>query len=236
MRISIPNTLTLSNLFAGCLGIYFVFHDRPRFAILSVGFSLLFDYLDGFVARLLNQSDPIGKQLDSLADVVSFGVVPGCMLFQMISTLDIGDTVLSNVAPFFAFLFPVFGARRLAKFNLDTRSADYFYGLPIPSAAIFIVGLYWISVGEDCASCASVFINPYTLFGCLLVLCYLMVSDLPHFNLKFRGLTWKGQEVKWIYILVILASILFLKKVAIPLAIALYIFFSLGFYGLRSSD
>ena len=168
----------------------------------------------------------MGVQLDSLADVVSFGVLPGSMLFVLLQSQDMYSGTLMQYLPFSAFVFPVFGAYRLAKFNLDDRVADHFYGLPIPSAAIYLAGLYWVQQGNSC--CAGIFTNPIVLLVSLLLLCYLMVSDMPHFNLKFKSLAWRGQKIKWIYLMCVVLLLIVLREAGIPLSIVLYILLSLG--------
>ena len=224
---SLPNIITLLNLYAGCLGIYFVYEERPLMALFAIGLSLLFDFFDGLAARLLDKSGPLGVQLDSLADVVSFGVLPSTMLFSLLQSLpELQDAYFSYI-PFLAFILAVFGAYRLAKFNIDQRDADHFFGLPIPSAAIYFAGLYWLAHASDCLTCASAFINPYVLVVSLIFICYLMISDMPHFNLKMKGLSWKGQEIKWLFIALVVVLAFFLKQAAVPFAVVLYIFLSL---------
>ena len=131
----VPNILTLFNLFSGCLGIVYAFTDQPYAAIFCVGLSLLFDFLDGLTARILRQQHPLGGDLDSLADVVSFGVLPGVFYYHLLSGLSVIDSnpwlVMSG------FIFTLFGAYRLARFNVMHGAESHFSGLPIPSAAIF---------------------------------------------------------------------------------------------------
>ncbi len=229
---TVPNLLTLLNLYAGIVGIYCVLTAQPMGALYAIGVSLLADYLDGLFARWLNITNSIGKDLDSLADVVSFGVLPSLMLLELLQN-EIDIPGLMSYLPFAAFLFALFGAMRLAKFNQDQRSADHFYGLPIPSAAIYLAGLYWLAHSTDCSACSSIFINPLVLCISLILLCFLMVSDLPHFDLKFNGWQWKHQEVKWLFIVLSLGLALFLRQLAVPFAVVLYIFLSLLNYSSR---
>jgi len=224
---SLPNILTLLNLYAGCLGIYFVYAERPSAALFALGASLIFDFFDGMAARLLNKSGPLGVELDSLADVVSFGVLPSAMLFTLLRGLGSLQVGWPSFLPYLAFALTLFGAYRLAKFNIDQREADHFFGLPVPSAAIFFAGLYWLAHSSDCSSCATTFINPYVMMISLVFICYLMISDLPHFNLKMKELKWKGQEIRWIFMIMVVLLAFFLKQAAVPFAIVLYIFLSL---------
>ena len=230
----IPNILTLLNLFSGCIGLVYVFTEQFYGAILCVGFSLLFDFMDGLMARLLKQQHPYGGDLDSLADVVSFGVLPGAMYYSVISGLPLVEPIPWMV--FVGFIFTLFGAYRLARFNVMHGSEAHFSGLPIPSAAIFVTGLYWIDHSPGCESCASAFINPYVIFGSIFFLSYLMVSSLPHFSFKVKGMGWRGQEIQWIYVILVLCLILLVKEVAVSLSIVLYVFMSLIYFSFTSKQ
>lgn len=222
--------MTLLNLFSGCAGIVFAFSDRPFGSIFCIGLSLVFDFLDGLTARLLKQQHPLGGDLDSLADVVSFGVLPGVMYYQMI--LGLGFNWIS----FAGFVFTLFGAYRLARFNVMHGSDSHFSGLPIPSAAIFVTGLYWVDHSEACQSCASAFINPYVLLISIFILSYLMVSNVPHFSFKVKSIGWKGQEIQWTYLLLVVILALLLREVAVSLSIVLYIFLSLIYFSFRPNQ
>jgi CDP-diacylglycerol--serine O-phosphatidyltransferase len=227
----VPNILTLLNLFSGCVGIVFAFTDKPFLAIFCVGLSLLFDFLDGMMARVLRQSHPLGGELDSLADVVSFGVLPGVMYYQMLSELSVSGIWPGIV--FAGFIFTLFGAYRLARFNVMHNAQSHFSGLPIPSAAIFVTGLYWINHSTNCDNCATAFMNPYVILLSILFLSYLMVSSLPHFSFKMKKLAWKGQEVQWVYLGLVVVLVVFLREVAISFAVVLYIFLSLVYFSIR---
>lgn len=227
----LPNILTLLNLFSGCLGIVFVFSSQPFAAIFCVGLSLIFDFMDGMVARVLKQNHPLGGDLDSLADVVSFGVLPGMMYYQMLSGLEWSSKFPWLV--FSGFIFTLFGAYRLARFNVMHSSQSHFSGLPIPSAAIFVSGLYLVAHSQSCMNCASLFINPYVLLLSIIFLSYLMVSSLPHFSFKMKNFTWKGQEIQWIYLMLVIVLVAVAREVAVSLAVAFYVFLSLVYFSLR---
>jgi len=141
IKEQIPNAITLLNLLTGCIAIVFGFEDQLVIASCLIGLAAVFDFFDGFAARLLKVSSPIGKELDSLADVVSFGIVPGVILYRLLSG-NIDCPVINiagkNIVPFIAFLIPLFSAIRLAKFNTDERQTDSFIGLPTPANAILI--------------------------------------------------------------------------------------------------
>jgi CDP-diacylglycerol--serine O-phosphatidyltransferase len=223
----------MCNLFSGCIAVVLIFSGKPFGAIFCVGLSLLFDFLDGLSARLLKQNHPLGGDLDSLADVVSFGVVPGMMYHQLLSGLAWAPIISFIV--YVGFIFTVFGAYRLARFNVVHSKRDHFSGLPIPAAAIFVTGLYWIANSANCQTCASAFINPLVLLLSIVFLSYLMVSELPHFSFKMKKLRWKGSEIQWIYLLLVLILILTVREVAVCLAIVLYVFLSLAYFSLRQN-
>ena len=229
----LPNLVTLSNLFCGCLGVVFVLTDKPTSAIICIGLSLLFDFLDGMIARLLDQQHPLGGDLDSLADVVSFGVLPGVMYYTILKGLTISEGMPWVV--FLGFIFTLFGAYRLARFNVLHSDQNHFLGLPIPSAALFVTGLYWINQGIGCDSCTSVLVNPYVVLFSIFFLSYLMVSSLPHLSFKMRKLRWKGQEVQWIYLVLVILLVAILNEAAVSMAVVLYIFLSLVYFSIRSN-
>lgn len=218
MRAFIPNLVTLLNLAAGCLAIKFLFESEWRLAIICVGVSLLADFLDGAVARLLNTSSELGKQLDSLADVVSFGVVPGMMLYHLFSE--------TFSFPEVGFLLSLMSALRLGKFNIDTRQTDQFIGLPTPACTIFVVG--WVLIYQTNAyGLATWVIQPTILLILTVLLSYLLIAELPLFSLKFKHLGWKGNEIRFIFLIVALCLLLWLKAVGLVLIIILYVLSSL---------
>jgi CDP-diacylglycerol--serine O-phosphatidyltransferase len=137
-----------------------------------------------------------------------------------------------NWIVFTGFIFTLFGAYRLARFNVMQGTQSHFSGLPIPSGAIFVTGLYWIEHSTACESCASAFINIYVILLRIGLLSYLMVSGLPHFSFKMKKLSWKGQEIQWIYLMLVIVLLIFLKEVAISFAVVLYIFLSLVYFSI----
>ncbi len=223
---TLPNILTLFNLYAGCLGIVLVLQNQPWWSLFCFGLSLLFDVLDGLAARATGKHNTIGAELDSLADIVSFGVLPGVMLYTLLEEASLPDPLISETLPFLAFVHPLFGALRLAKFNLDTRQANYFFGLPIPSAAIYWAGLYLVNHSTDCTTCLQIFLHPMTLILSLVVICWLMVSDHPHFHLKVDRLGWQDR-LKWLFLIIAILLLVFLREMAPTLIIAFYVVISL---------
>ena len=225
----LPNLITLGNLFLGCIGIYLTFNDQAPLGGLFLFGAALLDFLDGFVARWLNAASPIGKQLDSLADVVSFGVLPGAIFFQMLAiatNANIHALESNNIFVWSGFLLPVFSAWRLARFNLDTNSAEEFSGLPTPAMGMFVASLpliyYFNPYGMN-----TLTVNPWILFPMLVVLCWIMVSKLPLMALKFKTLGWTGNEVRYVFLFISLVLIIGLRYAAVPPVIILYVLFSL---------
>lgn len=209
----LPNAITCLNLFSGCCGVWLAFQGNFVGATVAIMLSSVFDFLDGMVARLVNAYSEMGKELDSLADVVSFGLVPGAMIFSMLSVNGVQNYT------FLAFLVPVFSALRLAKFNIDTRQTTSFIGLPTPANAIFWGGIA-VSFSEWFSE------NPIALIALTAVFSYLLVSEIPMFSLKFKNLSWKDNKWQFIFLGVSLLLIVFLQVDAIAPIILWYILLS----------
>lgn len=197
MRKHIPNIITLANLFAGCVAIAMAFEGNFTAVAVWVTLAALFDFLDGVFARLLKAYSDIGKELDSLADVVSFGVAPAAALFVLLRdhTLLPGFTEpLQMYVPYLAFMIPLFSALRLAKFNIDDRQTTSFRGLPTPAN-----GLFWVSFSVAVSDIAgSSYIVFPAIFILVALLSWLMVSEIPMFSLKIKKISWKGYERQWL--------------------------------------
>lgn len=236
----IPNFITCLNLLCGCFGVV-AFYDSllffafPSFMILM---ACIFDFIDGFAARLLKVSSPIGKELDSLADMVSFGLLPGLIIFRMIeSPISIPGwnpviffpdfpQDLRDYLKYFAFLIPVFSALRLAKFNVDERQSTSFIGVPTPANAILIASIPLIAIYSKTPENLSFIFHPYFLvFSCVL-LSYLLVAEIPLFALKFKDFTWQNNKIRYIFIIFSVVLLLILQIQAIPLVIFSYIILS----------
>ena len=219
----IPNTITCCNLVSGCIATTFAFAGNPKMAMFWIIMGAVFDFFDGMLARLLKVSSPIGKELDSLADDVTFGVAPSAIVFSELFTLQYPVLQgLQTYIPYCAFLIAAFSALRLAKFNLDDRQTTSFIGLPTPANALF-----WGSfiIG------GHTFIESFR-WGVPLILimiclsCYLLVAEFPMFALKFKKWSWKGNEVKYIFILSCIPMLLFLGYSAFSAIIAWYVILS----------
>ena len=216
----IPNTITCCNLISGCVATYWAFMGVTYLALLFIVIGAVFDFFDGMVARLLHVSSPIGKELDSLADDITFGFAPSAIVFSYLCTFHIHIPFI----PFLAFIMAAFSALRLAKFNLDERQALGFIGLPTPANALFwgalIVGLqdYGISFnGLEWCILIGTFIS-----------CYLLIAEIPMFALKFKTWGWKGNEIKYIFILSCIPLLLLLGVIGLAAIIAWYVILSVA--------
>lgn len=250
MTRHIPNLFTLLNLIFGCLAIVATLQngiiiqyaadgtqliDIPEkiwMASLFIGLAALVDFLDGFVARLFNASSALGKQLDSLADVVSFGVAPAMILYQFlrmsIAQQEDGlNTSIIWLVP--AFILAAAGAWRLAKFNLDDSQAYGFKGVPIPAVGLMVASLPLIYWNNHSQLIADILFNKWFLYGLIIFLSWLMVSNLPMMALKFKDFTLKNNLPKFILLAVVVIAALFLQWMAVPVVFIMYIILSLLF-------
>lgn len=218
MKKHIPNAITCANLFSGCIGIVYAFKGNLEIAAYFVLLSGIFDFFDGFAARLLHVKSNIGKELDSLADMVSFGFLPGVVMFQLLSKSDCSWEYL----PYLGFLITVFSALRLAKFNLDTRQTEDFIGLNTPMNTLFIVSLPFIQQEYPAIINSSALLIALTV-----VLSGLLVSEIRIFSLKFSSKSWAENKIKYIFLILSLLLVIFLKFTAVPAILVLYIGLSL---------
>lgn len=219
----IPNTITCCNLISGCIAVTFAIFGNLPMALAWIIMGAVFDFFDGMTARLLNVSSPIGKELDSLADDVTFGVAPSAMIFYELSVMDYPSLLepLRPILPYTAFIMAAFSALRLAKFNLDERQAMGFIGLPTPANALFwgalIVGANpWIENN----------LTGIVMIVGVLISSWLLVSEIPMFALKFKHWGWKGNEVKYLFIISSAIIILLFKVTGIAVVIAWYVLLS----------
>lgn len=222
--INIPNIITCCNLISGCIATYWAFQSRYDLALLFIVVGAVFDFFDGMTARLLHVSSPIGKELDSLADVVTFGVAPSAIVFQFLLSQPFNGLpgYAVTAIPFVAFVMAGFSALRLAKFNLDERQAMGFIGLPTPANALFW-GALIVGGGKWLES------NVYFSYGIILLLlvcCYLLISEIPMFALKFKQWGWKGNEVKYLFVLTSAVLLLLFRVNGIAMVIAWYVLLS----------
>ncbi|MBB5637422.1 CDP-diacylglycerol--serine O-phosphatidyltransferase [Pedobacter cryoconitis] len=214
MKRHIPNALTCANLFSGCIGVVFAFKGDLNIAAYAVLISGICDFFDGFMARLLHVKSPIGKELDSLADMVSFGFLPGVVMFQLLTQSDFSSPYL----PYLGFLITIFSALRLAKFNIDTRQTEDFIGLNTPMNTLFIVSLPFIQKDYPGLINSSILLVAITV-----IMSFLLTSEIRIFSLKFGSLEWKQNKVKFLFLILSAILIAFLKFAAIPFVLVLYI-------------
>lgn len=239
----IPNLLTLLNLLSGTIAVYFAVKEALVLAAGFVFLGIFFDFFDGFAARLLKVQGELGKQLDSLADVVTSGVVPGIVLFQLISKSVENETwenavnsVLKsgNEHPFtvsffislIGFLFTLGAAYRLAKFNIDERQTSSFIGLPTPAAALVVLSLPLILTYGANEFASAIIQNVWFLIGLSMLLCYLMNAEIALFSLKFKDYRWKKNKIKYLFIILTAILSAVFQFIAIPLVIFLYVLMS----------
>lgn len=218
MKKHIPNAITCANLFSGCIGVVFAFKGELEIAAYFVLLSGLFDFFDGMVARLLNVKSEIGKQLDSLADMVSFGFLPGIVMFQLLKLSDYGSEYL----PYIGFFITIFSALRLAKFNIDERQTEDFIGLNTPMNTLFIVSLPFIAHDYP-----EIIGSSITLIAIVAITCYLLVSEIKIFSFKLSDTSWAKNRFKYIFLMASVVLIAVLKFTAVPFILVLYIILSI---------
>jgi len=247
---TIPNLLTLGNLFCGCLAVVTLFTFQNQLAIeqpqhlspniyiaivlILLLLSLLFDLLDGMIARAMKINSEIGVQLDSLADMVSFGLVPGLMMLILLDQFfPINNSGQLKVVfdipwlPFLGLLITLFSALRLAKFNVDTEQTTYFKGLATPANTILIFSLFWIKLKNGFI--ISQEYDLYFLIGITLVSCYLLIANIPLFSFKFKGFAWKDNDYKYVFLGISLILLILFQMNSVPFIILLYIITSVIF-------
>ena len=225
MKKHIPNTITCCNLISGCIATYYAFQGDYRLALLFIVIGAVFDFFDGMTARLLHVSSPIGKELDSLADDVTFGVAPATMVYSLLYTLSYPAWLESmrGVLPYVAFVMAAFAALRLAKFNLDERQTTSFIGLPTPANALFWGSLI-VGAGTRLQQA------PWSwAVGLVLIAlsCWIMVSEVPMFALKFKQWGWRGNEVRYVFLLSCVPLLLVFGISAFAIIIVWYVVLSI---------
>jgi CDP-diacylglycerol--serine O-phosphatidyltransferase len=225
VKKAIPNLLTLSNLLSGCIGVVFVFNTDMRYVSLMIGISLVFDFLDGMAARLLDVRSEIGKQLDSLADMVSFGLLPALIAYKILNDVSSGYVL------YVPFLITLMSAYRLAKFNIDPRQASSFIGLPTPANAIFWASFPLIINGNTDTLWLMVMsmfaMDPIVIVICVALTSFLLVAEIPLFSFKFQNLTWKENKHRFIFLILSLILFISIWFYAIPFIIILYLILSI---------
>ena len=220
----VPNTITAMNLLSGVIATIIAVKGEIGLAALLIIIASVFDFLDGMAARLLHSYSEIGKQLDSLADAVSFGVAPASIMINMAGNTD----SMINIYIVYAviLLIPVAGVFRLAKFNIDTRQSESFLGLPIPANAIFFASLALVVVHGGFQGVNSLITNHFFMMAAAIIFSWLMISEIPMFSLKVKHLKWEGNQLRVIFIALCLVLFITLKLYALPFIIIFYILLS----------
>lgn len=221
---NIPNSITCCNLISGCIATYNAFLGDIRMALLWIIVGAVFDFFDGMSARLLKVSSPIGKELDSLADDITFGFAPSAIIFYELSIMEYPSELLmlKPYLPYFAFVMAAYSALRLAKFNLDERQSLGFIGLPTPANALFWGALF---VGAQNFMESTAYMLPVVLLM-ICVSCWLLIAEVPMFALKFKQWGLKGNEVKYIFLISCLPLLMIFGITAFSVIIAWYVVLS----------
>lgn len=231
----VPNLITLCNLAAGLIALIYAFDTHYQMAFVWVCIGIFFDFWDGFFARILKAQSPIGLQLDSLADMVTSGVVPGLIMYQMLAGIaDMreeynlsADNFYLGVLPYTGFIITLASCYRLAKFNVDNRQTDSFIGLPTPANALFIMSLPVILAHSDGDSFIfSLLSNPYVLIGISLLSAFMLNAEIPLFSLKVKYFNWETNKIQVIFLVVSILLLFFFQYIGIPLIILLYVIMS----------
>jgi CDP-diacylglycerol--serine O-phosphatidyltransferase len=225
--LHIPNLITLINVLAGCCAAIALWQGYGYWTVGFLAIAGAADFADGLAARILGISSPIGKELDSLADMLSFGFIPGLIAYTLLqeATGTVSAPISWYAVPGFAIT--LFAALRLAKFNLDDRQTKDFIGLPTPSCTLFFAGLLLINL-EDSFGLKDVILQPVLLYILVAVFSLLMVSELPMFGFKFNSSSWKGNEIRYIFMGVGILLLLLLKEAAFSAIILLYLLIAIS--------
>jgi CDP-diacylglycerol--serine O-phosphatidyltransferase len=230
----IPNAITLLNLLAGLLALIHAFNGNYNEAFSLVCLGIFFDYWDGFFARIWKVQSPIGLQLDSLADMVTSGVVPGLVMYKMLADIQENqsqynlteDTYYMGVVPYLGFLITLASCYRLAKFNIDTRQTDSFIGLPTPANALLIMSIPMIQFHSEFEWLVDFLSNPYVLVGVTVLSSYLLNAEIPLFSLKVKSFSWDKYKMQVVFMIISVILIAILEFIAIPIIILLYVILS----------
>lgn len=227
---TIPNLMTLGNLLCGCLGLFFIFEGNLIAASYLIFLAGILDFLDGFVARLLGQHSEIGKQLDSLADMVTFGVLPSVLMVKLIqsSTMaseSINYQTITSWLPYLGLAIALFSCLRLAKFNIDTRQSTSFIGLPTPANAFVVASLPMVLKFNP--EFSGVILNTNILVFYTLFISYLLIAEIPLFAIKFKDFGWQSNKIKYLFLAFALIIGIFFQFLAIPLIIFMYVLISI---------
>jgi CDP-diacylglycerol--serine O-phosphatidyltransferase len=233
LRKSIPNFITSLNVLCGSVAVVFILKGVLTTAVLLIMLAAVFDFLDGMSARILKAYSPIGKELDSLADMISFGLAPGLLMFKLLEISIFKENIVPDLQSNLsmpqllvlgsAFVIPIFSALRLAKFNVDERQTSSFIGLPTPANALFISALALIREHGTLPAVDDVLLSVPVLLGITFLFSYLLISEIPMFSLKFKNLSWKSNKVQYIFIFCSILLVATMQLYGISLIVLLFI-------------
>ena len=223
LKAQIPNLFTMLNLFCGCVALVMVSDLKFDLAFYFVCFGIFFDFFDGFFARKFGVAGLLGVQLDSLADMVTSGVVPG---YVMLCLLSNNNYSVFYYVPYLGFIITLGACYRLAKFNIDTRQSDSFIGLPTPANALFIMSLPLISHSSELEFIQSMLSNQWVLIGITLLSAYIMNAEIPLFSLKIKAFSFAKYKLQVFFLLLSVVLLIFLQILAVPLIIIIYVLLS----------
>ncbi len=224
MKKHIPNFITLLNLFSGCIALVFAMQGDFLNAFIFVSLGIFFDFFDGFFARILKVQSPLGVQLDSLADMVTSGVVPGFVMFKMLSEYSVNEFL-----PYFGFIITLGSCMRLAKFNIDTRQTDSFIGLPTPANALFILSLPLVILHTEFSWVIDLLTDVWVLFGISILSTFMLNAELPLFSLKIKNFSFAKYKLQIFFLVLSLALLIGFKFLGVPLIILSYVLLSFLF-------
>lgn len=223
----IPNSITLLNLFCGCIALVFAFHRNFEMAFYFVCLGIFLDFFDGFFARLFKVSSPLGLQLDSLADMVTSGVVPGLVMYQMmVDNSTAASESYLQIFPYLGFLIALGSCYRLANFNIDTRQTDSFIGLPTPANALFILSLPLVLKYSDSIFVLEILTNPWVLLAITLLSASILNAEIPLFSLKIKKFNFAANALQISFLMLSLLLLIFFHYLGIPLLIISYVLLS----------
>jgi CDP-diacylglycerol--serine O-phosphatidyltransferase len=233
IKAKIPNIITLLNLLSGCIALIFATGEQFELVFFFVCLGIFFDFFDGFTARFFKVQSPLGVQMDSLADMVTSGLVPGYVMFKLIfnyqnqgmSFLD--DYFPANhILPLIGFFITLGACYRLAKFNIDTRQTDSFIGLPTPANALFILSIPLITSSTEITLLKEVLSNSYVLMAISMLSVYVMNAEISLFSLKMKNFSWQNSKFQIIFLILAIVLLILIKITALPLIIMLYVLMS----------
>ena len=225
IKKQVPNIITLLNLFCGCIAVVFVAELNYEMAFFFVSLGIFLDFFDGFFARLFKVSSPLGLQLDSLADMVTSGVVPGYVMYSMLK-LSQNPASTDIIIPYLGFIIALGSCYRLANFNIDTRQTDSFIGLPTPANALFILSLPLVLKHSDSLVVFDILSNQWILLAITVISAYILNAEIPLFSLKIKDFTFKKNALQIVFLTLSLFLLVFFKYLGIPLIIITYVLLS----------